>query len=139
MALKRHGVVKRIDTIEFAFVDEAREEITDARAIRHLEEARRLTTQDRVLQRAFDEGAVERRAGDLQEAGQLRPVRDEVLDRVAGAGVRSDEPLREARRASRGRLVHQYGDARSIASTSRDLPQFGHVHWLLPMEGLTQI
>ena len=75
MFLQFREVVEGIDTVQFAGVDEAHEQITYLGTIFGLIEQRVLSMQDRSLQRALDDVRVQRSARLTEEERQAIPCR----------------------------------------------------------------
>ncbi len=65
-------VVEGIDLVQFAGVDPAHEQIAQRRSVHRLVEERVLTVQNGLLQSAFRDIVVERRARLLQKRRQFR-------------------------------------------------------------------
>lgn len=67
VALQRGQILKRIHALQLAGVNQAHEEIADARAVRRLIKEHVFSVKDRFLQASLDDVVVERRTGLAQK------------------------------------------------------------------------
>jgi hypothetical protein len=81
-------VVERVDSVQFARVNQTHEQIAHPRSVHRLIEEGILPVQDCLLQCPFDDVVVERGAFLPQEQRQLRSVPEQVRYCFAQPGVR---------------------------------------------------